>query len=62
MELSLPGLRWYGTPLNIYKNERILKSYYFKNAFFKFKKRVKTITGEIFEPATYGLLNYPSTH
>ena len=30
--------------------------------FFKLKKRVKTITGERFEPATYGLPNYPSTH
>ena len=63
-------LRWYGTPYNIYKDERNLKSdcnhgfQNFKiynicpqNAFVKFnEKELKSKTGARFKPATLRLL------
>ena len=54
VRMLLPGLRWYGTPCNIFKDDRILKNDYNygfknfkiynicpKNAFIKFHKRYK---------------------
>ena len=67
-------LRWYGTPCNIFKDERILKYDYVhgfknlkiysicpKNAFLKFYSKIKSKTRARFEPATHKLLVYLST-
>ena len=61
VELSLPVLRWYGTPCNIYKDERVRLHLPQKMHFWNLTKEIKTKTGTRFEPATHGLLDYTST-
>ena len=61
VELSLPVLRWYGTPCNIYKDERVRLHLPQKCIFENLTKEIKTKTGTRFEPATHGLLDYTST-
>ena len=64
-------LRLYGTPCNIFKDDRIIKHDYnhgFKifiiynicpqNAFIKFHREIKSKTGASFERATHRLLAY----
>ena len=63
-------LRWYGTPCNIYKNERLKYDYnYGFKSFRNFNIFPKDFTEEIkknkadarFEPATLLLIIHPST-
>ena len=62
------NLRWYGTPHNIYSDERILKSDYnysfkiFQNLLHLPQKYIYKIQYKKFEPATNGLLACPLTN